>query len=122
MPADQGAAKSCRLRIAVDREHRRSGVEFGVPVEQDRALAIPRPVVLLPHAAGLNNPDRPVEAVEMVKDLAEAFRPVGELRTGDPVEPAPEIGRAHNRCSDSGLVGAARLLAAPSKPRSRVSD
>jgi|SRR6516164_8614742 len=87
--------------------------ETGKPIEVENLREH-----LLPHPAGLNDPDRPVEAVEMVKDLAEAFCPVGELRTGDPVEPAPEIGRAHNRCPDSGLVGAARPLAAPSKPRS----
>jgi len=122
MPADQGAAKGRRLRIAVDRKHRRAGMEFGVPVEQDRALPVPRPVALLPHASGLDDPDRPVEAVEMVKDLAEAFRPVGELRTGGSVEPAPEIGRAHNRCSGVGSLGAARPFPAPSKTRSSVCN
>jgi hypothetical protein len=36
----------------------------GVSVEQDRALAVARPVALLPHTAGLDDPNRPVEAVE----------------------------------------------------------
>src|SRR6516165_3961095 len=114
--ADQGAAKGRRLGIAVDRKHRRAGVEFGVSVEQDRALAVARPVVLLPHAASLDNPNRPVEAVEIVKYLTEALFPMTELRPSDLVEPAPEIGRPHGCCSGNGFDGRRPALGGAIKP------
>jgi hypothetical protein len=68
-------------------------VEFGVSVEQDRTLAIARPVVLLSHTSGLDDPSRPVEAIEIVKDLAEACRPVDELGRSFDCAKRPEMSR-----------------------------
>ena len=84
--------RQSRLRIEIDRVDYRAGVKLGVFVEQNRALTVARPIVLLSNTAGLDDPDRSVEAIEIGENLSEAFRPVGELWRGEIIEPAPEIG------------------------------
>ena len=70
-------------------------VKLGIFVEQDCALTVARPIVPLSHAAGFNGCDRPIEAVEIAKDLPEAFRPMGQFGRGYIVKPAPELRCEH---------------------------
>ena len=56
--ADQGPAECRRLRVAIDREHRRARVKTGVSVEQDRALAVARPIVRFDFPRGIPYPAR----------------------------------------------------------------
>jgi len=58
----------------------------------NRALAASCPIVPFSHAAGLDNRDWPIEAVEIGEYILEAFRPMRQPRRGNIAEPAPEIG------------------------------